>query len=107
LDSVIYCACYSIFLGAVFFLDMVYIDADLCSRQFYGISCDFPSDQLMVRCEKGKKRNVYFVSSVIKQLVQTNAEKFKVSRSVSLSLVCCSFAHIIVNFACVCVTDVC
>ena len=32
----------------------------------------------MVRCEVGKKRNIYFVSSVIKQLVQTNAEKFKV-----------------------------
>ena len=34
----------------------------------------------MVRCEVGKKRNIYFVSSVIKQLVQMNADKFKVSR---------------------------
>ena len=50
-------------------------------RRFYGISSDFPFGQLMVRCEMGKKRNVYFVSSVIKQLVQTNADKFKVRDS--------------------------
>jgi len=35
----------------------------------------------MVRCESGKKRNVYFVSSIVKQLVQANAEKFKVGHS--------------------------
>ena len=50
----------------------------LVFRRFYGISPDFPFDQLMVRCEVGKKRNIYFVSSTIKQLVQTNADKFKV-----------------------------
>ena len=49
----------------------------LC-REFYGISDDFPFDQLMVRCEMGKKRNIYFVSSVVKKIVQDNEDRFKV-----------------------------
>ncbi|ESN96523.1 hypothetical protein HELRODRAFT_68497, partial [Helobdella robusta] len=64
--------------------------------EFYGISDDFPFDQLMVRCDTGKKRNIYFVSSVIKQLVQKNEDKFKfinfgvkiLSRSVSKDVEC-------------------
>jgi tRNA (cytosine34-C5)-methyltransferase len=46
-------------------------------QRFFGISADFPFGQLMVRCEMGKKRNIYFVSSVIKKVVQENEDKFK------------------------------
>jgi len=60
-------------------------------RHFYGILSDFPFDQLMVRCEMGKKRNIYFVSSVIKQLVQANADKFKVSCCFYFSVFCICF----------------
>ena len=47
-------------------------------REFYGVSDDYPVDQLMVRCHEGQKRNLYFVSPAIKQLVQGNEEKIRV-----------------------------
>lgn len=51
----------------------------LMSREFFGISEEFPFSQLMVRCDSGKKRNIYFVSPVIKDLVMQNEDRFKVS----------------------------
>lgn len=65
-------------------------------RDFFGISPEFPFSQLMVRCETGKKRNIYFVSPVVRDLVQQNENKFKfinlgvkiLSRSVSKSVEC-------------------
>jgi tRNA (cytosine34-C5)-methyltransferase len=50
----------------------------------------------MVRCETGKKRNVYFVSTALKKLVQLNEKRFKfinlgvklLSRSISQHVDC-------------------
>ena len=51
----------------------------VCYRQFYGVRDDYPVNQLMVRCQAGQKRNLYFVSPAIKQLVQNNDDKIRVS----------------------------
>ena len=32
----------------------------------------------MVRCEGGKKRNIYYVGEAVKQLVKQNEDRFKV-----------------------------
>ncbi len=46
-------------------------------REYYGVD-EFPINQLMVRSTEGKKRNLYFVSKSVKQLVEGNADRIKV-----------------------------
>ncbi|XP_064640882.1 RNA cytosine-C(5)-methyltransferase NSUN2-like [Lineus longissimus] len=47
-------------------------------KQYYGVSDDFPMGQCLVRCDSGKKRQIYFASEAIKTLQSYNHEKVKV-----------------------------
>ena len=47
-------------------------------REFYGFDDEFDVSHLMVRCREGKKRNVYFVSSLIKTIIECNTERIRV-----------------------------
>ena len=47
-------------------------------REFYGITDDFPFDQLMTRNKKEENiRNIYIVSKQIKDLTLNNGDRFK------------------------------
>ena len=52
--------------------------ACICHRDYYGVD-EFPVDQMMVRSAEGKRRNLYFVSKSIRQLVEQNSERIKVT----------------------------
>lgn len=47
-------------------------------QNFFKISDDFPAEQLMYRCETGKKRTLYFVSKAVLQVVRHNSERIKI-----------------------------
>jgi hypothetical protein len=46
-----------------------YLFCFICS-DFYGIDEDFPVDQMLIRSLEGKKRNLYFTSKLIKDLIK-------------------------------------
>ncbi|KAK2193840.1 hypothetical protein NP493_5g14014 [Ridgeia piscesae] len=46
-------------------------------KEFYGFDADFDVSQLMVRCHTGKKRNVYFVSPLIRTIIKCNTERIR------------------------------
>lgn len=46
-------------------------------REFYGISEQLNPQCLLVRCFEGKKKNVYFTSPAIRDLIICNADKIK------------------------------
>ena len=50
-------------------------------RDFYQLTDKFPYGQFLARCEGPKKRNIYFASSGVKQFMDANADRFKVSIS--------------------------
>ncbi|KAG1701200.1 tRNA (cytosine(34)-C(5))-methyltransferase [Nymphon striatum] len=55
-------------------------------KNFYEME-DFPDSQLLTRCETGKKRNIYFVSNITKNILQNNDKKIKIINS-GLRLFC-------------------
>ncbi|EZA61105.1 hypothetical protein DMN91_005024 [Ooceraea biroi] len=46
-------------------------------KDFYGISNDLNPRCLLVRCHEGKKKNIYFTSPAIRDLVTSNVDKVK------------------------------
>ncbi|KAL5022282.1 hypothetical protein ScPMuIL_001437 [Solemya velum] len=46
-------------------------------KGFYSVDDTFPQEQLMYRCETGAKRTLYFVSSSVRNLVETNKDRVK------------------------------
>lgn len=46
-------------------------------KDFYGISDDLDPRCLLVRCHEGKKKNIYFTSSAIRDIVISNENKVK------------------------------
>lgn len=46
-------------------------------KQFYDISSDLDPRCLLVRCNEGKKKNIYFTSSAIRDIVLSNENKVK------------------------------
>ena len=54
-------------------------DLLLLCRDFYGLTDEFPSNQLLYRSEQGAKRSLYFVSKAIRQLVNCNEGRVRVS----------------------------
>ena len=55
-------------------------------REFYGFDDTFDVSHLMVRCREGKKRNVYFVSSLIKTIIECNTERIRVGWGYALHI---------------------
>nr|CAB3264454.1 tRNA (cytosine(34)-C(5))-methyltransferase [Phallusia mammillata] len=47
-------------------------------KSFYGLSDNFPHQQLMCRTKTGKKRHIYFVSELVRNIVVNNEESLKV-----------------------------
>ncbi|KAK7114350.1 hypothetical protein V1264_000425 [Littorina saxatilis] len=68
-------------------------------RDFYGLTDEFPSNQLLYRSEQGAKRSLYFVSKAIRQIVLSNENRVRfinmgvkfVSRSPSPLVPDCEF----------------
>ena len=58
-------------------------DLLLLCRDFYGLTDEFPSNQLLYRSEQGAKRSLYFVSKAIRQLVNCNEGRVRVSCSLN------------------------
>ena len=46
--------------------------------KYFKLEEGFPVNQLMVRCDEGKRRHIYFTSAVIKKLVQYNEDRIRV-----------------------------
>ncbi|XP_035223490.1 RNA cytosine C(5)-methyltransferase NSUN2-like, partial [Stegodyphus dumicola] len=46
-------------------------------RDFYKLE-DFPAAQLLSRCREGKKRNLYFTSSLVKNIIEENSQNLKI-----------------------------
>ncbi|KAI0240420.1 RNA cytosine-C(5)-methyltransferase NSUN2 [Lamellibrachia satsuma] len=46
-------------------------------KEFYGFDAAFDVSQLMVRCHTGKKRNIYFVSSLVRTIIKCNTERIR------------------------------
>lgn len=46
-------------------------------REFYNISDDLDPKCLLVRCNEGKKKNIYFTSAAIRDIVLSNENKVK------------------------------
>ncbi|GFU21252.1 hypothetical protein TNCV_9131 [Trichonephila clavipes] len=46
-------------------------------KEFYKLS-DFPTSQFLSRCEDRKKRNIYFTSKIVKNIIQENLGNIKV-----------------------------
>lgn len=47
-------------------------------KKYYQINDDFPFEQLMYRCEEGKKRNIYFLTKSAQQIMRDNEHWIKV-----------------------------
>lgn len=47
-------------------------------RDFYKVDSSFPNTQLLGRCEQENKRNIYLVSRMVKNIIETNSDKIKV-----------------------------
>ncbi|XP_012540943.1 tRNA (cytosine(34)-C(5))-methyltransferase [Monomorium pharaonis] len=60
----------------VFFKDQME-DVWQSIKDFYGISDDLDPRCLLVRCHEGKKKNIYFTSSAIRDIVISNEKKVK------------------------------
>lgn len=65
-----------------FFFISIYIFFNIISHQyvfrdFYGISDDLDPRCLLVRCHEGKKKNIYFTSPAIRDIVISNENKVK------------------------------
>jgi len=48
------------------------------NRDFYELN-DFPIQCLLTRCSVGKKKNIYFTSTSVKDIVKNNQDRVKVS----------------------------
>lgn len=46
-------------------------------RDYYGIDTSFNSAHLLTRCQTGKKRNIYFVSKAVKDVLTCNSGRLK------------------------------
>ncbi|GFT47148.1 hypothetical protein TNCV_3747921 [Trichonephila clavipes] len=46
-------------------------------KEFYKLS-DFPTSQFLSRCVEGKKRNIYFTSKIVKNIIQENLDNIKI-----------------------------
>lgn len=55
-------------------------------RDFYELG-DFPVHCLLTRCSVGKKKNIYYTSSSIKDIVKNNQDRVKVSHTFHYLLV--------------------
>ncbi|CAG5049812.1 unnamed protein product [Parnassius apollo] len=47
-------------------------------KEYYDLKSDFDSTCLLTRCHVGKKKNIYLVSSVVKDVVQKNENNIKI-----------------------------
>ncbi|XP_031561431.1 RNA cytosine-C(5)-methyltransferase NSUN2-like [Actinia tenebrosa] len=47
-------------------------------KEYFGIEASFPSDQLLVRSVGGKKRNIYIVSKLVKQVLECANDNLKI-----------------------------
>ena len=50
-------------------------------RTYYGLSDEFPLDQLLARTRVGKKRNLYLASKLVKELTIRNESSIKVAKT--------------------------
>lgn len=57
---------------------MLHFKHKLIFREFYEVSDELNPQCLLVRCHEGKKKNVYFTSPVIRNLVISNEDKVKI-----------------------------
>ncbi|XP_054721042.1 RNA cytosine-C(5)-methyltransferase NSUN2-like [Uloborus diversus] len=46
-------------------------------KDFYNLE-NFPTTQLLSRCKEGKKRNLYFTSDIVKNIVEQNIDNIKI-----------------------------
>ena len=82
----------------------------LCYREYYGFDQDFPHQQMLTRSETGKKRNLYFVSRLVRELTIVNECTVKVISILLLqptSKVCIHTLSTIWCVITVCVKKVC
>ncbi|XP_054276416.1 tRNA (cytosine(34)-C(5))-methyltransferase-like isoform X2 [Macrosteles quadrilineatus] len=47
-------------------------------RDFYDIKPELPLDCMLTRCASGKRKNIYFVSPIIRDILNKNQEKVKI-----------------------------
>lgn len=55
----------------------IYCIIYIIHRKFYGISDDLDPRCLLVRCHEGKKKNIYFTSPAIRDIVLSNEDNVK------------------------------
>jgi len=56
---------------------VIYFENFLC-RDFYGFT-DFPTKQLLTRTHQERKKHIYFVSEIVRNVVENNTDFLKVS----------------------------
>jgi hypothetical protein len=55
-------------------------------RDFYGIDSLLSPTCLLTRCKEGKKKNIYFTSPAVRDIVINNCHTIKVNQHVSVKL---------------------
>jgi tRNA (cytosine34-C5)-methyltransferase len=80
----------------VFFEESEEIYASL--KKFYELSEDFIPKNLLTRCKVGKKKNIYFVSDAIRQIIQNNENHIKLINSGVKTFSRCDNRNMICSF---------
>ncbi|CAH0754949.1 unnamed protein product [Bemisia tabaci] len=63
-------------------------------REFYDVSPDLPKNCLLTRCLMGKKKNIYFTSPAIKDLVESNHDRIKIINTGVKTFVRCDYKKV-------------
>uniref|UniRef100_A0A182MM40 tRNA (cytosine(34)-C(5))-methyltransferase n=1 Tax=Anopheles culicifacies TaxID=139723 RepID=A0A182MM40_9DIPT len=67
-------------------------------NKFFQLSEDFEPRNLLTRCKVGKKKNVYFCSSIVRDIVQLNEKRVKIINLGVKSFVRCATRNIECDF---------
>ncbi|XP_049285733.1 tRNA (cytosine(34)-C(5))-methyltransferase [Anopheles funestus] len=67
-------------------------------NKFFQLSEDFEPRNLLTRCKVGKKKNVYFCSSIVRNIVQLNEKRVKIINLGVKSFVRCATRNIECDF---------
>ncbi|XP_040154451.1 tRNA (cytosine(34)-C(5))-methyltransferase [Anopheles arabiensis] len=67
-------------------------------NKFFQLSADFEPRNLLTRCKVGKKKNVYFCSSIVRDIVQLNEKRIKMINLGVKSFVRCATRNIECDF---------
>ncbi|KAM3956824.1 tRNA (cytosine(34)-C(5))-methyltransferase Nsun2 [Aphomia sociella] len=67
-------------------------------KEYYDLNTDFDSTCLLTRCHVGKKKNIYLVSPIVKDLVQKNESNIKIINTGVKTFVRCDNKNMVCPF---------